>query len=163
MSEMAVSSLDNYLTIRPFFVVGHGKKHDLMDDWISQLLAVQESANPELEVGNLGVVRDFLYIDDAIELIMHIVTLSAHNGIYNLCSGEPVELREALARLIEVSGFEGITIRENSSNKLRHSDREYVVGSIEKIKSLGSFRLEFNSFDYLKHMYEQSLNKLQKS
>jgi GDP-4-dehydro-6-deoxy-D-mannose reductase len=130
ISEYEVKKVKNSLILRPFFVIGKGKKNDVLHDWISQIVSFQNSPKRLLEVGNVDVIRDFISIDSATEIVM---TLGmTENGVFNLGSGQPTSLRDVLEVLGNVSNCK-FEINENVASKTRKSDRLMVVADISKL------------------------------
>lgn len=64
--------------------------------------AADKSAQP-LRFRWLGSVRDFLDIEDVCSALVALAETDA-NGVYNVCSGVPVTVRDVLQRLVELSG-----------------------------------------------------------
>lgn len=132
MSEMEVQTLERYLILRPFFILGPEKKGDVIDDWFSQLTKAQSPMKLELQVGNLNVVRDFMSCGDAIRLIIDLEKKIQTSEIYNLCSGIETSLRNLMETFIEVVGPIK-SVHEDVMTKNRIRDRVYVVGSPSKL------------------------------
>jgi GDP-4-dehydro-6-deoxy-D-mannose reductase len=90
-----------------------------------------------LKVGNLGVRRDFLAIDDVVRAYYHLLFHGQVGQAYNVCSGRAHSVRE----LVEIAkAWSGLNIEvEVDSDLVRVSDRAKAVvwGSPEKLKGLG--------------------------
>jgi GDP-4-dehydro-6-deoxy-D-mannose reductase len=59
---------------------------------------------PVVRVGNLDVVRDFLDVRDVVRAYRMIAEDASEPGVYNVCSGSGLELRDALDFLIRACG-----------------------------------------------------------
>jgi GDP-4-dehydro-6-deoxy-D-mannose reductase len=55
---------------------------------------------PQLQVGNLDSVRDFLHVDDVIEAYAALLEPAVEPGVYNVASGQPRRIRELLDALL---------------------------------------------------------------
>jgi nucleoside-diphosphate-sugar epimerase len=132
LSELELSTLKNYLILRPFSIVGSGKKMDALDDWITQILAFKENARNILRVGDTDVTRDFLSVQDAVRMTWELTSSFSGTGIFNLAAGIPTSLDRVVAELLEISGFDCL-VEKNSAGKLRKVDKKYVVADTRKI------------------------------
>jgi GDP-4-dehydro-6-deoxy-D-mannose reductase len=54
--------------------------------------------------------------------------------VYNVCSGTPTKIRDALEMLIDFSGME-IKVNERVQEKMRFKDEPIILGDLAKIKS----------------------------
>ena len=132
LSELELSTLKNYLILRPFSIVGSGKKMDALDDWITQILAFKENARNTLRVGDLDVTRDFLSVQDAVRMTWELASKFSGTGVFNLAAGIPTSLDRVVAELLEISGFDCL-VEKNNAGKLRKVDKKYVVADTRKI------------------------------
>lgn len=78
---------------------GHVGNYALAE-WAEQLA----SGAPEISVGNLEVVRDYLDVRDVAAAYHCLAETGQAGGIYNVGSGEPVTMASLLARLVEAFG-----------------------------------------------------------
>lgn len=126
------SGLD-ILRMRPFNHSGPGQSSDFfLSSCARQIAAIERGqAEPVLKVGNLEGKRDFTHVDDVARAFMLAALHGKSSGIYNVCSGKSVGLREALDRLIHLSEAE-IRI-EADPERFRPTDVPEVLGSPERI------------------------------
>ena len=117
--------------IRYFSVYGPGMNKFVIYDLINKI-----KKNPkELEIkGDGNQVRDYLYIDDAIDALLFIAELGKPGEDYNVGSGEPITILE-LAKII---AFEmGVpNIKITTTNKFRLGDTQWFSNN-SKVRSLG--------------------------
>ena len=59
---------------------------------------------PQLSVGNLASVRDFLHVDDVIDAYAALLEPSVAPGVYNIASGAPHSIQELLDGLLARAG-----------------------------------------------------------
>lgn len=119
-SEMKVARLSN--------VVGLRRDPDI---FIDQLLEEGAASGKVVFRTNLASRKDYLLIDDAVELIAQIA-LSAENGIFNVASGEAVSNREIAEALKIEMGFT-VEVSPNAASW------DFTEVDIEKIKSRFGF------------------------
>ena len=134
LSELEISRLRNFLIFRPFSIIGSKKKNDALDDWITQILEFQSSARNILNVGNIEVIRDFLSVQDAVQMVWDLSNSSSAPGIYNLASGIPVSLDAVIKLLLEIADYDCF-VNQLDEPKIRKVDKKYVVADVSKILS----------------------------
>lgn len=90
-------------------------------------------AGPLLRVGNLEVVRDYTDVRDVVRAYWALLDRGDAGGIYNVCSGRGVRLREMLDTLCELAGVE-VEI-EVDPERLRPSDLPVLVGDPTRLRA----------------------------
>jgi GDP-4-dehydro-6-deoxy-D-mannose reductase len=154
MGEMEVQTLENHLILRPFFVIGPGKKGDVLDDWFSQAAKFKSQVEIELNVGNIDTVRDFISCVDATRLIIELENKIQKSEIYNICTGRETILKDLLEKFLEIVGpIKSLEI--NTAHKSRLRDRPYVVGNASKLREAHIEIPNLNIDTLLKEMYLQ--------
>lgn len=86
---------------------------------------------PVIEVGNLDARRDFTDVRDVVRAYAALVEGERRHGVYNVCSGKAIAVREILDRLVAASGMK-VEIRQDPA-RMRASDTPVVVGSPARI------------------------------
>ena len=150
ISEYETKGVKNSLVIRPFFVIGNGKTNDVLYDWINQILAFKKKGPKILEVGNIDIIRDFISVESATEVITQLG--SAELGVFNLGSGQPTSLREIIEILKIVSGID-FDVIENVSIKIRNRDRNQVVADIDQLNSVCKLSTQPNLTEYIREIF----------
>lgn len=86
----------------------------------------------DISVGNLEAMRDFLYIDDVIDAYIKIIEAPhAATGTYNIGSGSPIQIKDILTGLLEISSCQAkITV---DPEKFRSADIKRMSLDISKI------------------------------
>jgi nucleoside-diphosphate-sugar epimerase len=130
------STADRHLVIvRPFNLLGFGLSTSLsIGRFIGQIFnSPRETV--ELSTGCLDNYRDFLDARDCAWLMCEAICSDESNGqVYNLCSGQPVLIRDMLDYIIAKSGK---TVHTQISDRLvRSNDIKYHYGCNKKIKEL---------------------------
>jgi nucleoside-diphosphate-sugar epimerase len=95
--------------------LGHiyGPGEEAFEKLIPQVIRRLLQGNPPVMIGTGNVLRDFLFVQDAVEaLVRSALSPAAASQTINIVSGRPVTLRETIETLIQVSGRSvGIEIR----------------------------------------------------
>lgn len=117
---------------RLFSVYGVGMRRFAIHDIIQRLLK-----NPkELTVfGDGQQVRDYLYVDDAVEGLMTIALKGSRGEDYNLASGDPVVIVHLARMIADVMGCVDVKIIARGEAQPGIVPRFY--GDISKIRSIG--------------------------
>jgi GDP-4-dehydro-6-deoxy-D-mannose reductase len=77
------------------------------------------------------VSRDFLHVDDVVRAYELAAELARPGDAYNVCSGQPRTIRQALETLIDLAGVP-VQI-EVDSHRLRTVEIPKIAGSHEKL------------------------------
>jgi len=93
--------------IRAFNHSGPGQSDTfVMSSWARQAAEIACGRRaPELRVGNLDSVRDFLDVEDVVDAYARLLDDRVPAGAYNVASGEGVRLRDLLELLLEIAGI----------------------------------------------------------
>jgi nucleoside-diphosphate-sugar epimerase len=138
MSEFLVSSLEDFLIIRPFFVIGPGKYGDVISDWCAQIAAAEErgESGAVIRTGATEITRDFLPVALAADAIYSLTTKRQSQRVFNLCSGKALKLSAILEML---QGLSTLTfdIENEREIRSRRNDRTFVVGSPDRLIASG--------------------------
>lgn len=125
------------IIVRSFNLIGPGQAPKFaLASWASQLAAIRRGERPPvLEVGDLSTARDFLHVDDGAEAYRLLAEKGERGGVYNLASGKAVSMRDALARLLAVSGVHA-EVKEGVYPP-RPFDIPYLSGDAGRLRALG--------------------------
>ena len=145
----------NVTVIRPFSVYGKGLKKQLFWDLCHK---VRNSKDGSVSLLGTGMeTRDFIYIDDLVELIYIIIKTDKGNfNVYNAASGVEISI-------LEISKFIGKYFNNsqiNFSGEVRFGDPINWLADISMIKSLGfSPKIDIESginkyLDWFNEQYE---------
>jgi GDP-4-dehydro-6-deoxy-D-mannose reductase len=123
--------------VRSFNLVGPGQAPKFaLSSWAAQLAAIRRGERPPvLEVGDLSTARDFIHVDDGAEAYRRLAETGERGGVYNLASGHAVTLRDALARLLRISGVEA-EVKEGAFAP-RPFDIPHLCGDAGRLRALG--------------------------
>lgn len=123
------------LRVRPFFLLGPGKTGDVSSDLARGIVAVEQGRAPDLAVGNLDAVRDFLDCRDGVAAFVSVAERGAPGGVYNVCSGTGTSVR-ALLDLFRSAARAAIPERVDPA-RLRPLDEPVKVGDNSRLRALG--------------------------
>lgn len=91
--------------VRSFNLIGPGQAPKFaLASWATQLAEIRRGEREVLEVGDLSTARDFVHVDDGAAAYRLLAEKGAPGEVYNLSSGKATRMREALDRLIALSG-----------------------------------------------------------
>lgn len=131
--QIAQKSNINIIHVRPFNHFGPGQKEGfVISDFASQIARLELQDKPFINVGNLEAIRDFTDVSDVVDAYISLLENDVDPGIYNVCSGEPREVREILNYLLEEARID-IKVKVDL-NRYRPAEIPIFIGSYEKIK-----------------------------
>jgi len=123
--------------VRSFNLVGPGQNRNFsLASWASRLAEIRKGeSEPVLEVGDLSTWRDFVHVDDGAAAYRLLAAKGRPGTIYNLASGRAVQMRDALARLLAISGVKA-EVKEGVY-PARPYDIPYLSGDAGRLRALG--------------------------
>ena len=115
---------------------------------------------PVIKTGNLDVLRDFLDVRDVVRAYRALVEKGEKGHIYNVCSGEGLNLQNALKMIINEAG---ITVDiQTDPDLLRPVDVPVFTGSNRKLRNDTGWERKITAkemiSDLLKYWCERSKN-----
>lgn len=87
-------------------------------------------SEPELRVGNLDSVRDFLDVEDVVRAYVGLLEPKVQSGVYNVASGRPVRIGDALDTILRLAGVAPRV--EIDPERFRPTDR--AVGDATRLR-----------------------------
>jgi GDP-4-dehydro-6-deoxy-D-mannose reductase len=122
---------------RPSNIIGAGMPKNLaLASFASQIRAIATGEQPPvIEVGNLSSVRDFVDVDDLVQVYWQLIqTPNAYGDVINVGSGCGMMIGDLLAQLIELSGLT-IDVRVDPV-RYKPIDVPVHYSSVEKLNAL---------------------------
>jgi GDP-4-dehydro-6-deoxy-D-mannose reductase len=128
-----VEGLDIVIS-RAFPHTGPGQSPDFVcSDWARQVIRIEKGQqNPEIQVGNLAVYRDFCDVRDVVRAYTLLMERGRSGEIYNVSSGEVVALKQILEHLLAL--IENPPRIRVDPKKLRKTDIIRLCGDNRKIR-----------------------------
>lgn len=124
--------------VRPFNHIGVGQSPDFVTASFARQIALIEAGQqePTLKVGNLEASRDFLDVNDVCDAYIRLLQLSEHEGeyprCYNICSGQPRQIRNILDELLGMSRM-SISVLQDPE-RMRPSDIPTATGNTQAMR-----------------------------
>jgi len=136
MEHMAATFADRLpiVVTRPFNYTGAGQEERFLVPKIVSHFVRREAF---IELGNLDVERDFSDVRDVARIYRRLLEIGASSTAgqtVNVCSGRGYALRQVIAAMQEIAGYE-IEVRVNQSF-VRESEVKTLVGSPLHLQSL---------------------------
>jgi GDP-4-dehydro-6-deoxy-D-mannose reductase len=125
------------VVVRSFNLAGAGQAAQFaLPSFARQLAAIERGdAEPVLSVGNLEARRDFVHVADGLEAYRLLAERGAGGEVYNLARGEAVSIRQALERLMAISGV-AAEVRVDPE-RVRPVDVPLLCGDAARLRALG--------------------------
>lgn len=119
---------------RPFAHSGPGQdQRFVIPTFAHRILMAKKVGAPVVAVGNLDPVREFLHVADVVEAYMLLLERGRAGEVYNIASGQPVDLREVFLQLAEAAKHRAIP--EVDTGLVRPADIPYLVGNGAKVRA----------------------------
>ncbi len=120
---------------RPFFIIGPRKEGDVSSDFARGIVRIERGEAPEMPVGNLTIVRDFLDVRDCVSGFWRIATDGKTGSAYNICSGKGISTGDLLELFRQNARAAVNTISDPA--KLRRIDTPVKIGNPARLMALG--------------------------
>lgn len=140
--EWALRTGNRGLIARPFNHSGPGQSTRYFLPSMARQIASLPAQGGEIEVGNLGVQRDFCHVRDVVRAYRALLQRGKSGEIYNLASGRSVTLNDVLARMAELSGRK---VRFNvTPERFREEDPRPIEVDLGKVFEHAGWRAEID-------------------
>jgi nucleoside-diphosphate-sugar epimerase len=123
---------------RIFNLIGPGMSERLFVGRIQKQIAeILRGERMRIEVGPLSAIRDYLTVDDAVSQLLAIAELGQSGQIYHIASGQPVVMRNLLAKELAAANIPQFQVIENQSLSNRKGyDVPSIYADISKTAAL---------------------------
>jgi GDP-4-dehydro-6-deoxy-D-mannose reductase len=130
-NEAAARGLD-VIRLRPFNHTGAGQTPQFVaSDFAKQVSEIAAGRRaPQMRVGNLDSLRDFLHVDDVLDAYLGLLDRSAPADIYNVASGEGTSIRDLLDMLCDIADVTPDV--EIDPERFRPTD--WVIGDASRLR-----------------------------
>ena len=132
--------LDVVMT-RSFNQIGPGQRPTfVVPSFVRQLVAARAAGQScaHIKAGDLGIVRDFLDVRDAVTAYLALLDKGVSGEVYNVCSGKGRRLDEVLRLAAEVVGV--VVETEVDPALVRPADNPVIIGDNAKIYNATGWR-----------------------
>jgi GDP-4-dehydro-6-deoxy-D-mannose reductase len=110
------------------------------------------TAPPEVQLGNVDVVRDFSDIGDVVRAYATLMAVGKRGQAYNVCSGRPVSLRSIFEMMREISGCDLRIARD--PQKMRPAEVPTIFGDPSLIRKTTGWAASTKLEDTLRRTFE---------
>lgn len=133
MEQIAQTYFDklDIIVVRPFNYTGVGQEGHFL---IPKIVSHFKDKNPEIELGNIDVFREFNDVDYVCNIYEKLLHSDVKSEIVNICSNRVIALKEVIAMMNEIAGYE-IAIRVNPAF-VRQNEITKLSGSTTKLFAL---------------------------
>lgn len=133
---------DVAICTRSFTHTGPGQSPQFMTaDWAQQIAKIEAGQQePIIRVGNLTVQRDLSDVRDVVRAYLLLLSNGELGEVYNVCSGQAVEVSDVLDQLLALSSVP-IQIQQEPT-KVRPVDLPVLVGDNSKLKKATTWQPE---------------------
>jgi GDP-4-dehydro-6-deoxy-D-mannose reductase len=118
----------NVVVTRSFNHVGPGQR----DTFLLPSVVAQALRSNEIVVGNLDVGRDLTDVRDVVRAYRLLATTNGVTGIYNVCSGKSITVREVVQAVMDAANSSA-TVRVDPS-RVRTGEPAEIRGSYERLQ-----------------------------
>lgn len=134
------AGLLNIIIVRPFNHTGPGQSPEFVcPSFARQISEIERGTRePILEVGNLDAKRDFSDVRDVVRAYWMLMNSGVSSGVFNVCSGKAVSMKEMLDILLSMSKME-IKVNQDPA-RLRPSDTPLLYGDSAKLTSITGWK-----------------------
>lgn len=116
------------LIVRPFNYTGIGQPEHFL---VPKIISHFKRGEKNIELGNINVAREFNDVIVACEIYTRLLESDARGEVFNLCSGQAINLTEVLALMNMIAGYE-IDVHINPAF-VRANEIGRLIGSTEKL------------------------------
>jgi GDP-4-dehydro-6-deoxy-D-mannose reductase len=140
--------------LRYFNQTGPRKTGDACSDFAMKIAKIELGIDrPAMIVGNLEKTRDIQYISDTVEPTTRAWAFGDPGEVYNICTGKPVVIRDALDYLLSLS-TKDIEVIEKHPERLRPRDEDIMIGDGSKFCELSKWKPTTSTKEILHEMFD---------
>lgn len=147
------------IVARPFNILGRGIPSSLVVGAILQRAkaALQKTKNPTVNVGNMETQRDFVAVEDVVDVYIQMVQADRWGEVFNICSGVPRTIRSVLEELLSFAPY---PVRlQQDPGLFRSTDVPMMYGSSRKAHDAFGFKPKRSLTDSLRDAWESAIGE----
>ena len=88
----------NFKWLRLFYIYGEGQNPNSL---ISQINHALNNGEKQINLSGGSQIRDYLPVNEVAKIISKLSLDSQNNGIFNVCSGEPIRLKDFIVQYVK--------------------------------------------------------------
>lgn len=149
VSEYAKTKKVNMITVRPFGVFGEGEGPTRLAPAV-----IKSCMNGEIVRTTLGEqVRDFVNVKDLVKAIIRLSEADYKPyEIYNICSDNPVSVKNFILEIMDVCGFD-VSLVDFGSIPYRQNEAMILVGDNSKLQDVINYPFPNNHREGILDIY----------
>lgn len=149
MTEYAKNQSVRMITVRPFGVYGEGEGlNRLAPSIIASCLR-----NEEIKTTEGNQIRDFVNVKDVAKVLVMLVNSDFEEyEIYNICSNNPVKVRDFITEIVETCGFD-LSLVKFGSLPYRNNEAMIFAGDNKKLQSIINYTFPQNHKEGILDIY----------
>lgn len=123
------SSAVQWIIARAFTHTGKGRPLCYFESSVAKQFAEAQTSGKrcfDLLVGNIDITRDYSAVQEVVEKYAWLGALGTPGQIYNVCSGNGIQLRQIIAFYEELSGITAVVHQDQS--RMRKNEIPFLVG-----------------------------------
>lgn len=137
--------------VRPFNYTGVGQGSHFL---LPKIVSYFQRCEKVIELGNIDIERDFSDVRMVAEKYRVLLEKSPAGEVFNVCSGVAVSLKQVLAMMADIAGYE-IDVKINS-NLMRSNEIKRLQGISAKLENISKNTQRFELVDTLSWMYSRA-------
>lgn len=155
MTEYARTKKVNMFTVRPFGVFGEGEGENRLAPSI-----IKSCLRGEVVKTTLGEqVRDFVNVKDLVKAIIEL-SKSDYQAyeVYNICSNNPVKVKDFILEIVDVCGFD-LSLIDFGSIPYRKNEAMIFAGDNQKLQNVINYDFPSNHHDGILDIYNAMIKE----
>lgn len=155
VTEQTISTPPFWVGLKFFNVYGYGENHK--GKMASMVL---HSFNQVMEKGSVNLfkshrsdyedgeqLRDFIYVDDVVDVCIHMMTNRPTSGIYNVGTGKARSFNDLATQVFKSMDMEKNIIYIDTPVKLRNQYQYFTEATITKLCTIGGYTKPFTELE----------------
>jgi nucleoside-diphosphate-sugar epimerase len=134
---------------RPFNYTGVGQDSRFL---VPKIVSHFRRGERTIELGNLDVWREFMDVRAVVRAYRRLLETDGDDDMFNICTGSPHSLRDVLAAMVEIAGYD-IEVRVNPAF-VRENEIRRLAGDPSRLQSRIGAMPHFSLSDTLRWMYQ---------
>lgn len=136
------------ITVRPFNHIGPGQTPNFAVSALAKrIVDAERRGEGSIPVGNLSARRDFTDVRDVVRAYRMLIDSGEPGGIYNVCSGRDVEIKEIADALLALAGTS--LVFETDPDLVRPVDVPVLRGDPSRLQGATGWKPEISMDDTL--------------
>lgn len=134
----------------------------VIPSFIKRIISIKNNGQKqgEIETGDLSIIRDFVDVRDVVDAYYKLLISGTVGGIYNVCSGKGIILKDAVRIIASEVGVDVKT--KTNSLFIRPNDNMEMVGTSYKLETELGWKRKWSFEESIKDMIKYQLENNEK-